>query len=173
MNKFVRVLSLLFVVVLLFSIGTNFTLAAPYDTASTGAGEPVDDDEDQPNPSTLVSTYTLNFVSGASNEDDSYVWYAGGNNDPGHKLVYRINYGLFGKDSFEPGSMEILIPAHIMFIDGEIADTFDIALPEASTVNDDNKDVAVVWSQTGDKIRIYNRLALTASESGSFEFVNP
>lgn len=175
MGKFVRVLSLLFVVVLLFSMGTNLILAAPSDTVSVGANAPVDDDDnDDTNPSgsssSLVSNYTLNFVSGASFEDDAYVWHAGGNNNPGHKLIYRINYGLFGKDSFEPGAFEIMIPAHIMFLNDAAADVFDIALPEASTVDKDNKDVAVVWEQFGDKVRIYNRLTLTASESGSFEF---
>ena len=175
MGKFVKVLSLLFVVVLLLSMGTNFILAAPSDTVSVGANALVDGDDNDDvdssgQSSSLVSNYTLNFVSGASLEDDSYVWHAGGNNDPGHKLIYRINYGLFGKDSFEPGALEIMIPAHIMFLNDSVADVFDIALPEASTVDKDNEDVAVVWEQSGDKVRIYNRLALTASESGSFEF---
>ena len=122
----------------------------------------------------VIQRFIVNMISGADNlgtvAEPEYVWTP---NSPvsGHRFKYQIDYHFSGTGELPAGSVEIIIPKHILKDrDGNWADSFEIAYPEEKEVPEDDLDNDFVYTERGDDIVIYNRLELSAAEQGDVQF---
>ena len=66
-------------------------------------------------PQVEIGRFTVGFDEGTADKqtDGSYVWTAT-TTAPGHMFIYYVDFELSGKDYFEPGEIEVIVPKRLL-----------------------------------------------------------
>ena len=121
-----------------------------------------------------IVSFAVRLNSGAANkgteDEPDYVWKAD-KPDAGHEFKYQLDYVLSGEGELSPGSVRFTLPLHILRDrDGEYADLFEIALPSREDVPSGDTENEFVYKTENGRAVIYNRLAISAAQTGSVQF---
>ena len=121
-----------------------------------------------------IENFGVFLVSGADNNgtlaQPDFVWTPG-STDEGHQFKYQLDYTFSGEGELVPGTVRITLPKHILKDrNGEIADNWEVAIPEADQVSESDTENQFVFMEQEDSIIIYNRMTLSAAEKGSIQF---
>ena len=121
-----------------------------------------------------IENFGVFLVSGADNNgtlaQPDFVWTPGFT-DEGHQFKYQLDYTFSGEGELVPGTVRITLPKHILKDrNGEIADNWEVAIPEADQVSESDTENQFVFMEQEDSIIIYNRMTLSAAEKGSIQF---
>ena len=154
-------MALIFMIILsiftpLFSIQTN--AEEPESVVQTSTQE--------------INDFSVSLISGITNQgtidNPLYIFTP---SVSGSEFRYQVDYTLSGSGDLAAETVQITIPKHI-FKDraGNDADRYEVAVPEASEADVDDKENDFVYVERENDILIYNRLKISAADSGSIQF---
>ena len=174
-----RIISLLLIVVMLFSLCSNiFALDGdPAEATISSGGETMtrdQTDEIMANGVVSIDSFFAQLISGATQDGDRYIWTPGAS-PAGHKYTFRVVYSTSGTGEIGPGEFEIRIPKSILIDrDGEYADEIGLSVPSVEELeivggSSELEQVDLVYREDNDCFVVYNYKQISAAMNGYLE----